>query len=174
MSDTPTNPTPLRREYGIGAIIPGTPFVVVRVLGRGGMGTVYEVEDTALEIRRVLKTLHFDLREREDLIRRMQREARALAKIKHKNVVQIISAGQTADDARLAFFVMEMLDGKDLRAVLTQAGRLNAESALDIFLELLDALQEAHNAGIVHRDVKPENVFLHRKGPGQTETKLLD
>src|SRR5215470_8293 len=85
------------RDYLPGERLPGTVYVVVRLIGAGGMGTVYDVEDTTISKRYVLKTLHPQLGAREDLARRMRDEARTLAKLNHPNIVEVITAGLTGD-----------------------------------------------------------------------------
>lgn len=161
------------RTYEPGEVIPGTIYQVRRVIGAGGMGTVYDVEDTTIGKRYVVKTLHPRLGDREDLARRMQNEARTLARLHHPNIVEVITAGMTADDLRLPFYVMERLRGKSLRMVLEEGGKLEISQAYGIGIDLLDALDHAHDKGVVHRDVKPDNVFLHQAA-GVTVTKLLD
>jgi eukaryotic-like serine/threonine-protein kinase len=161
------------RTYEPGEVIPGTIYQVRRVIGAGGMGTVYDVEDTTIGKRYVVKTLHPRLGDREDLARRMQNEARTLARLHHPNIVEIFTAGMTADDLRLPFYVMERLRGKSLRMVLEEGGKLEISRAYGIGIDLLDALDHAHDKGVVHRDVKPDNVFLHQAA-GVTVTKLLD
>lgn len=165
---------PRVREYRPGERVPGTVYGVVRLIGEGGMGTVYEVEDTTIGKRYVLKTLHPQLGEREDLARRMQREARQLARLNHANIVEVITAGVTSDDLRLPYYVMERLNGQSLRVVLETKGQLELPHAYHIGIDLFDALDHAHDKGIIHRDVKPDNIFLHRTPAGVTVTKLLD
>src|SRR6516165_10293876 len=162
------------RDYEPGESIPGTVYQVVRRLGSGGMGTVYEVEDTTIGKKYVLKTLHPQLGSREDLARRMQDEARTLARLNHPNIVEVITAGITADDLRLPYYVMERLNGQSLRSILTKKGRLDLPYVYHIGIDLLDALDHAHDKGVIHRDVKPDNLFLHRTAAGVTVTKLLD
>jgi eukaryotic-like serine/threonine-protein kinase len=166
--------TTSRREFQPGEMVPGTVYSVVRQLGAGGMGTVYDVEDTTIGKRYVLKTLHAQLGDRADLARRMQAEARALARLHHPNIVEVITAGMTADDLRLPYYVMERLNGQSLRYVLQKRQQLELGHAFQITIDLLDALDHAHEAGVVHRDVKPDNIFLHRTPAGVTVTKLLD
>ena len=163
-----------RDTYPQGELVPGTVYRVLRMLAEGGMGTVYDVEDTSIGKRYVLKTLHSDLGNRADLARRMQAEARVLASLNHPNVVEVVTAGVTADESKLPYFVMERLNGQNLRVVLQKKGALEVHHALHIAIDLLDALDHAHDRGIVHRDVKPENIFLHRTATGVTVTKLLD
>ncbi|CAN5370469.1 hypothetical protein BH09MYX1_BH09MYX1_22540 [soil metagenome] len=161
-------------DYQPGQLIPGTIYKVHRVLGAGGMGTVYDVEDTSVGRRYVLKTLHADLADRADLAARLSREARALAKLQHPNIVEVYTSGTTQDLVRLPFYVMERLQGQSLRVALERRGRLTLEQSYDIAIDLLDALDHAHEYGIVHRDVKPDNIFLTRGRDGRALAKLLD
>ncbi len=162
------------RDYQPSEHIPGTVYQVLRLIGSGGMGTVYDDEDTTIGKRYVLKTLHSKLGAREDLGRRIQHEARTLARLHHPNIVEVITAGVTADDLRLPYYVMERLSGQSLRVVLEKKGQLELAHAYHIGIDLLDALDHAHDKGVIHRDVKPDNIFLHRTLVGLTVTKLLD
>jgi eukaryotic-like serine/threonine-protein kinase len=162
------------RDYPPGENIPGTVYKVLRLIGVGGMGTVYDVEDTTIGKRYVLKTLHPKLGAREDLARRVQNEARTLARLNHPNIVDVITAGVTSDDLHLPYYVMERLNGQSLRVVLEKKGQLELAHAYHIGIDLLDALDHAHDKGLIHRDVKPDNIFLHRTAAGVTVTKLLD
>jgi len=161
-------------DYQPNKIIPGTVYQVIQLLGQGGMGTVYEVEDTTVGKRYVLKTLHAQLRDRKELAARLHREARTLARLSHPNIVEVVTAGMTTDSLKLPYFVMQKLNGHTLRSVLSAKGCLPLETAYSIAIDLLDALDHAHSIGVIHRDVKPENIFLHR-GPSEAhQTKLLD
>jgi serine/threonine protein kinase len=162
------------RDYQPGEQVPGTVYKVLRLIGAGGMGTVYDVEDTTIGKRYVLKTLHPRLGAREDLVRRIQNEARTLARLHHPNIVEVITAGVTSDELRLPYYVMERLSGQSLRIILEKKGRLELTHAYHIGIDLLDALDHAHDKGVIHRDVKPDNIFLHRTLAGATVTKLLD
>ncbi|HEY6464318.1 MAG TPA: protein kinase, partial [Polyangiaceae bacterium] len=162
------------RVYKEGEPIPGTVYRVHRLIGSGGMGTVYDVEDTTVDKHYVLKTLHAQLGSREDLARRMQIEARTLARLNHTNIVEVFTAGVTGDDLRLPYYVMERLNGQSLALVLQKRGRLELAHAYHVAIDLLDALAFAHEAGVIHRDVKPDNIFLHRTLANTTVTKLLD
>ncbi len=162
------------RDYQPGELVPGTVYQVLRLIGSGGMGTVYDVEDTTIGKRYVLKTLHPKLGAREDLARRIQTEARTLAKLHHPNIVEVITAGVTADDLKLPYYLMERLSGQPLRGILEKKGQLELPHAYHIGIDLLDALDHAHDHNVIHRDVKPDNIFLHRTLMGVTVTKLLD
>jgi eukaryotic-like serine/threonine-protein kinase len=162
------------KDYSPGEMVPGTVYRIVRMIGAGGMGTVYDVEDTTVGKRYVLKTLHPELYGRKDLAKRMQAEARTLARLSHPNIVEVVTAGATSDEFRLPFYLMEKLNGQNLRTILNKKGSLDLPHALHIGIDLLDALDNAHDKGVIHRDVKPDNIFLHRNPNGVTTTKLLD
>ncbi len=132
------------------------------------MGEVYEVEHDMLGTRRALKVLVRHYAGREDLAERLRVEARGLARLKHPNLVEVYDLG-TAADGRI-FFAMELLDGVTLRAMLRDRGRLSVRTSVELVIQVLAGLQAAHTAGILHRDVKPENVFVCRDGT----VKLLD
>jgi serine/threonine protein kinase len=151
-----------------GAVIPGTIYRVIRPLGMGGMGEVYEAEHELLGIRRALKVLSRRLASREDLAERLRIEARALARLRHVNLVEVNDLGVSSDGR--VFFAMELLSGATLRDLLRRSGALRVDQAIAIATQILDALDAAHLEGMVHRDVKPENVFVQRSGV----VKLLD
>lgn len=164
----------MEAQYQSGEVLPGTVYRVVRHLATGGMGSVYDVEDVTVGKRYVVKTLHPQLVSRQDLQKRMEVEARTLARLEHPHIVEVVTAGVTRDDKRTPFFVMERLVGQNLRSVLEKKGALDLSYTYQIAIDVLDALEHAHEHGVVHRDVKPENIFLHREPNGQTSTKLLD
>jgi len=132
------------------------------------MGCVYEVEQIELGRRFVLKALLPEHAAREDLEARMRQEWRTLARLRHPGIVEVTDAGVTDDGA--PYFVMELLTGETLRARLRREGRLDSGEAIAIAVEVLEALAAAHDLGVVHRDVKPANVFLI----GPRRIKLLD
>jgi len=141
---------------------------VLGLLGVGGMGTVYEVEHTELGKRFVLKALLSDLSRREDLVARLRNEQRALGRLEHPSIVNVTDAGVTTTN--VPYFVMERLDGETLGARIKRAGCLQIGEALEIAASVLDGLAAAHEIGVVHRDIKPQNIFLaHGKYP-----KILD
>jgi serine/threonine-protein kinase len=156
------------REYQDGEIVPGTPYRVVSLLGAGGMGSVYEVEHVELERRYVLKSLLRTLTSRQDLIARMRNEWRALGKLSHPNIVDILNAGATSDG--VPYYVMERLEGETVRDRIMREGKLPIDEAARIARGTLYGLAAAHAIGIVHRDIKPANVFLTRDGA----VKVLD
>ena len=156
------------REYQDGEVVPGTPYRVVSLLGAGGMGSVYEVEHVELGRRYVLKSLLRTLASRQDLIARMRNEWRALGKLQHPNIVDILNAGTTAD--AVPYYVMERLEGETVRDRLQREGKLTIDEAARVARGTLFGLAAAHAIGIVHRDIKPANVFLTKDGA----VKVLD
>jgi serine/threonine protein kinase len=157
-------------RYAPGSVVGGR-FRVLRVLAIGGMGSVYDVEDVALGRSFVLKTLHVELATQGDLRRQMDREARVLGRVDHANIVRVFTAGVTADD--LPFIVMEKLEGASLREVLRTFGKPPMRATVRAVIDLLLALDHVHELGIVHCDVKPENIFLHQER-SRVVPKLLD
>ena len=158
----------LPASLGPGAPLPGTPYRIVRMLGTGAMGEVYEAEHELLGTRRALKVLAPQHADRADLAERMRVEARALAKLRHKNLVEVLDLGVSADGR--PFFAMEVLEGHTLRQTLRANGVLRVALAIEVAIEILEGLGAAHASGLVHRDVKPENVFVCATGA----VKVLD
>jgi serine/threonine protein kinase len=158
----------LTNEFPAGELIPGTYYQVVRLLGEGGMGWVFEVEHIELGKRFVLKVLRPECARRSDLVARLRNEWRALGQLQHPNIVAATDAGATP--AGVPFFVMERLHGEPLSSRLRRERRLGISESLEIAASVLDALAAAHEIGIVHRDIKPPNIFLVRGGG----VKILD
>jgi len=141
----------------VGATIDGR-YVVVSLLGEGGMGHVYEVRHASLDKRFAMKVLRRELARDEELSGRFIDEAKATALVRHGNVVQIIDFGRLPDG--IPYFVMELLVGQTLGQVIKAGGAIPAGRAVRIIEQVAGALEAAHLAGVVHRDLKPENVFL--------------
>ncbi|WP_255681190.1 Stk1 family PASTA domain-containing Ser/Thr kinase [Agromyces cavernae] len=144
----------------IGRLIDGRYQVRSRI-ARGGMATVYLATDLRLERRVALKIMHGHLADDNTFKTRFVQEARSAARLAHPNVVNVFDQGQDAD---MAYLVMEYLPGITLRDLLKDYKRLTAEQTVDIMDAVLSGLAAAHKAGIVHRDVKPENVLLADDG----------
>src|SRR4051812_15906916 len=140
------------------------------VLGRGGMGVVYQATDLRLNRVAALKVITPALSADEDFRRRFQRESQLAASVRQQNVVTIFQAGE-ADG--LLFVTMELVHGSDLRAFLGEHGRLDPGYAAAIVAQIAAALDAAHAAGLVHRDVKPANVLMAGGGP-QPHVYLTD
>jgi len=133
---------------------------VVSLLGRGGMGYVFEVRHKKLGRRAALKVLAPRFLAEAGLAERFEREAQALAKLSHANIVAVYDFGRSGE---LCWLLMEMVEGTNLRRLL-DGDELTPALALSIVPPLCDALQYAHDRGVVHRDVKPENILIDRKG----------
>ena len=130
----------------------------MRLLGDGGMGSVYEATHALLGTRVAIKVLHPDLVRRSGLIDRFLQEARVAAQIKSVHVVQVTDVDRTQEG--LAYIVMELLEGEPLSAMLDRQGKLGTSISCDFAGQILDALEAAHSLGVTHRDLKPENVFV--------------
>jgi serine/threonine-protein kinase len=144
----------------------------VRVLGRGGMGLVFEASHLRVPgLRLAIKLLAEDLRGQQELVSRFEREAAAASSLTSLHAVKVFDY-DVAVDGR-PFIVMELLQGKDLGAVLDEDGPQPVARAVDWILQASDAIAEAHDLGIVHRDIKPSNLFLADIG-GRTMVKVLD
>ena len=130
-------------------------------LADGGMATVYIALDQRLDRKVALKVMHPDLAKDESFVLRFRREARSAAILSHPNVVAVFDQGE--DDGHV-FLAMELVNGVTLRQVMQSEGPLTPRAALDIFDPVLQALGAAHSAGLIHRDVKPENVILREDG----------
>nr|WP_275939174.1 serine/threonine protein kinase [Polyangium spumosum] len=151
----------------------GTPYRFIAPLGRGGMGDVVEAEHVALGKRVVVKLLQERHASRADYVDRMRIEAQALAKITHPNLVQVTDFGQTAEGR--TFLVMERLYGRDLRDELAQRRFFPVAEAIDVVRQTLAGLAAAHDAGVVHRDIKLDNLFLCDAPEGARRlVKVLD
>ncbi len=169
---SPTAATPERTRLRLvaGKVVPGTRYRLVRWLGEGGMGVVYEAEHVDIERHVALKILRFDLSHEPEMAQVFRDEARAASRMGHTNVVEIFDFGELPD-GRL-FICMELLVGKDLVPVDGKS-RSPAE-VITILRQLCKGLAAAHQHGIVHRDIKPENVILVQRGGRDGVVKLVD
>jgi serine/threonine-protein kinase len=145
-------------------------YQIVRPLGVGMSGTVYEALELATSRRVALKVLHASIARKRNMVHRFMREATAAAKLQHPHVVATYDVGQW--EGRY-FLAMELLHGENLAQRLKREGRLLPKVAVDLLLPVLAAVARVHDLGIVHRDLKPDNVFLVRT-PGLITPKLLD
>src|SRR5438876_842310 len=136
----------------------GRSYTVEGELGRGGMGVVYKARDERLKRQVAIKVLPPELAFREEIRIRFLREAETAARLSHPHIVPIHSVGEGPDG--LVYFVMAYVDGESVAAKLKRRGRLPSEEARRIMLETSDALGAAHALGIIHRDVKPDNILL--------------
>jgi serine/threonine protein kinase len=164
LEDAPSDEDPL-----VGQLLDGN-YEVLRVIGEGGMGKVYEARHTRLHTKRfAVKLLHHELAREPEVVTRFQREAEAASALTHPNVVGVYDVNTSADGR--PYIVAELLEGEELGKYLDRLGKLPVAEAVHIVRQVCRALGAAHACGIVHRDVKPENIFL--AGP-QATVKVLD
>lgn len=147
-------------------------YRIVRKLGEGGMGSVYLAEHTTINKRLAIKVLSPEYSHKQDLVDRFLQEARAASMIEQENVVEITDFGSTPGGS--VFFAMEFLNGEDLSATIKREGMLSWPRARGIMLQICSALSSAHAAGIIHRDMKPENCYRIRRGSNDDFIKVLD
>ena len=147
-------------------------YEIVRVIGRGGMGTVYEALNTTIGKRVAVKFIDAELARNKDAVARFHREAQAASAVESAHIVDIFDSGFTEED--VPFIVMELLRGEDLGHRIKRCGRLELEEALYVTAQILRGLHRAHEAGIVHRDLKPDNIFLVDRDDDPNFVKILD
>ena len=143
-----------------GRLLDGRYAVTARI-AHGGMATVYQATDTRLDREVALKVMHAELARDEEFVRRFIGEAKSVARLSHQNVVAVFDQGA---DGPFLYLAMEYVPGRTLKEVLRDSGRFSPAAALEIMTGVLDGLAAAHASGIVHRDVKPENVLLTADG----------
>jgi serine/threonine protein kinase len=157
----------------IGREILGGQFRILQKIGTGGMGSVYKAEQPEMNRMVAIKILHPRLAGRKDLTSRFRREARAMSQLTHPNTVKVFMYGELEEDGSL-YIVMELLEGRNLNQTVRKEGPLPPERAIPVLVQVCGALQEAHSMGIVHRDMKPENIFLCRQAGLTDFPKVLD
>ncbi len=162
----------IARAHELTGNVLGGRYEVLGKLGVGGMASVYEGRRVGLHNRVAIKVLRADLCEDPSNVKRFLREARASSVIEHENIVDIIDFGPT--ETLPVYFVMEFLEGLDLRQELKAIGRMDWSRTRRILLQVVGALGAAHDKAIVHRDVKPANIFLIRRQNGEEVAKVLD
>ena len=184
---TPVRPS--RVGAATGQLAPGSVlgdrYEILQLLGQGGMGAVYKARDLELERLVALKVIRPDLASHPEILRRFKQELILAREVTHRNVVRIFDLGQASG---VRYITMQYVEGRDLRALLHEKGKLTPEEAVPIFLQIAAALEAAHHAGVVHRDLKPQNVMVDKDGrvyvmdfglarsletPGMTQTGAL-
>ncbi|MEY2929286.1 MAG: hypothetical protein RL033_35 [Pseudomonadota bacterium] len=148
-------------------------YEIKRLLGEGGMGAVYEGENTLIHRRVAIKVLHSGVAALEEAVKRFENEAQAAGRIGSDHIVEVLDLGRLDSGDR--YMVMEFLKGESLSARIAARGRLSPSEICHVGLQLLDGLSAAHEAGIIHRDLKPDNIFLIAQSKGRTDfVKILD
>jgi TolB-like protein len=160
LSSTKTLHLPLKEELARGSLFAGR-FEVIEKLGRGGMGTVYRVVDKQINEEIALKLLRPDIASDPRVVARFKNELKLARKIIHKNVCRMYDINEHEGGH---YITMEYVPGEDLKALIRRAGAVSAEKALSIARQVADGLKEAHRLGVVHRDLKPQNILLDRDG----------
>jgi len=155
----------------VGQLISGR-YRVLDVLGTGGMGKVYLAEHVAIQKKVALKVLHREYSSKQDIVERFRQEAISASRIKHPNVLEIFDFGELPDGS--SFIAMELLEGRDLGQALEKDGPLPPTAAIDVVLQICWALEAAHARGVVHRDLKPDNVFLQEHDGAEPSVKIVD
>jgi serine/threonine-protein kinase len=147
-------------------------YRIIRKIGEGGMGCVYQAEHALIEKKIALKVLFQDLTRRADLVARFLQEAKSASRIGHENVIDISDFGQSPEG--LVYIAMEYLEGQDLGRTLKQVKTIDWQRARPILMQITKALRAAHEHGIIHRDMKPENVYLVQREGRWDFVKVLD
>jgi len=182
-------PRPASEAASKGQLEPGTiladRFEILQLLGQGGMGAVYKGRDMELERLVALKLIRPDLASHPEILRRFKQELILAREVTHRNVIRIFDLGQAQG---IKFITMEYVEGRDLRGLIHEKGKFTTEDAVPIVLQICAALDAAHHAGVVHRDLKPQNVMVDKDGrvyvmdfgiarsletPGMTQTGAL-
>jgi serine/threonine protein kinase len=149
-------------------------YLLLRCLGRGGMGSVYLAQHVELQKNFALKLIqHFALSDPQSLVR-FRNEAKALGKLQHPHIVQVTDYGIDSRDGGLPYLVMEYLRGETLRHFLGENGPLDISRAAPLLQSIADALDYAHDCGVLHRDLNPKNVFLVQGEKAEAQVRILD
>jgi serine/threonine protein kinase len=154
-------------------VIIDSKYRLIRQIGTGGMGVVYEGEDLRLHRKVAIKVLHASVASDRETLARFEREASAAGRIGSEHICAVLDIGSTADGGR--YLALEYLEGETLGDRLKRTKSLSPLEAAALMLQILDALQSAHDANIIHRDLKPDNIFIvHSKGGQRDFVKVLD
>ena len=146
-----------------GELIDGR-YQLIRHMASGGMATIYEGLDTRLDRKVAVKIMHSHLAQDEQFVERFIREAKASAALSHPNIVSVQDQGWNQNGTPAVFLVMELVEGHTLREYLNEQGALSVASGIQFLLPVLSALSAAHKLGIVHRDIKPDNILISKEG----------
>ena len=152
--------TAAQKPLAAGTIL-GERYEIIRLLGQGGMGAVYQAHDRELERQVALKVIRGDMAANPEILRRFKQELILARQITHRNVIRIFDLGQ-ADGIK--FITMEYVDGQDLQSILREKRKLDLAEAAKIIAQVCRALEVAHAEGVIHRDLKPQNIMLDKTG----------
>jgi serine/threonine protein kinase len=170
----PATPVTPGADPLVGRILSGR-YRLLQKLGAGGMGSVYKAEHLLLHKTIALKILHPKLLENEESVRRFDREVKAASRFSHPGITQIFDAGEDAGPAgKLHYMVMEYVEGTDLEKIISREGALALPRVLALFKQVLMAVDEAHKKGIVHRDMKSDNIMVCTGADGAEIAKIMD
>ena len=161
----------MSEEFEPGQVI-GDTYTIVRQLSEGGMGSVYEATHRRLRRKFAIKTLHRSVATSNEAYLRFRREAEIASELGHPNIIEVVDFDRAADGQ--AYMVMELLEGEDLDALLQRERTLPLDRVVALVKELASALGAAHARGVIHRDLKPQNIFLCRFGDRTDLPKILD
>jgi serine/threonine-protein kinase len=172
LPDGPWNEdAPPRNSYVAGELIAGGKYQLSRIIGEGGMGSVWLAKNLALDADVAIKLIRRGFAS-EEAAQRLHQEARAAARLGHPSIVRIFDFGETEN--KDPFIVMEVLNGESLGEIFARKGKLSPVSAVRTLLPIVSALSAAHAKGIVHRDLKPDNVLLVKDESGALVPKVVD
>jgi serine/threonine-protein kinase len=161
---------PAAEDPRIGTVVKD--YRIIRKIGEGGMGAVYEGEHTLIKRKVAVKCLHSQFATNPEIVARFHNEAMAANAIEHPNIVQVTDMGRFDDGT--VFMVLELLRGLELAQLIAKEGPQTLGRTVHIISQACNALQAAHDQGIIHRDLKPENIFLIKHGPDPDFVKVLD
>ena len=147
-------------------------YIIKKKLGEGGMGAVYLAENPAIGQRIAVKVLHGHAARNEELVKRFNREAQAIARLSHPNIIRVFIFGRTPEG--MLYLAMEFVEGQQLRDVMEAGTKMDELRAIGIMRQVLHTLSEAHEIGIVHRDLKPDNIMLTKFRGADDYVKVLD